>query len=219
MGARVAGLRHVTVVYLLLACVMTVVAVVRGLILRSMFVVPGSDLFSEHFYVRFWWEWARLQVLLLALLPAFAGAATHWLPSAVDGPLVNGPRPAGPRLAAVAPWICVVGAGLIELELHGSGANSGWFNYAPNSGVTFSPGGELGRQLLGRSLVWTGLWITAVTLIATFGRPTDRRSRLLVFGSITLIVATTQVVVAVVAPLVVLRIWWDLWREPGLWGR
>ena len=84
-------------------------------------------------------------------------------------PLQIGARDvAFPRMNALSLWIWLLGAIFFNTSwLLGGGANGGWFNYAPNSGVVFSPSHGIDFYAVGLLIMGIASTVSAVNLTVT----------------------------------------------------
>lgn len=209
------GPRMVTRVYAIGAVACAVLALADALRLRSQ-LPPVNMLMSEDVYQRIWWDRIQAQALVL-VLPIGVALVNHFLPQAVGAE-----RLACRRAASVAPWVWLAGAvavWVLPWWFAGWSGDGGWFNYAPNAGVTFSPDGSRGLQLLGQLAAYLGLALTGVSLVATVTghrRADSGDSHLRAWT----VAATAAVALAVVVLAVrVGQIAIELVTEPGVWGR
>ena len=84
-------------------------------------------------------------------------------------PLQIGARDvAFPRLNALSFWIFLAGGLFLNSSwIFGGGADGGWFNYAPNSGLPFSPGHGIDFYALGLQITGFASLLGAINLIVT----------------------------------------------------
>jgi uncharacterized membrane protein YhaH (DUF805 family) len=115
------------------------------------------------------------------------------------------------RVWVVAAWVWAVGAAVEWSSglVHGRG---GWFNYAPNSGVVFSPGGALAIAWIGELLAAIGLVAAAAATLTTSRRTHSRRSP----GVAALLIG--QLVVVIVGTWIAVRVGVCMVTTPGAWG-
>ena len=148
-------------------------------------------------------------MIFLFVMPISAAFFNYLLP------LMIGARDvAFPRMNAVSYWIFLFGGlfiyssllfatspaplggnlpgGAIEPSMLGSIPNSGWFIYAPNSGLEYSPGTSIDYAALGLQMLGVASLISAVNFIVTIlnmRAPGMRLLRMPVFVWMTLVVA------------------------------
>ena len=84
-------------------------------------------------------------------------------------PLQIGARDvAFPRLNAFSFWCFLAGGIMLNTSWFlGGGPDGGWFAYAPNTGVTFSPGHGMDFYAVGLQIVGLASLVAAVNLITT----------------------------------------------------
>ena len=148
-------------------------------------------------------------MIFLFVMPISAAFFNYLLP------LMIGARDvAFPRMNAVSYWIFLFGGlfiyssilfatspaplggnlpgGVTEPSMLGSIPNSGWFIYAPNSGLAYSPGTSIDYAALGLQMLGVASLISAVNFIVTIlnmRAPGMRLLRMPVFVWMTLVVA------------------------------
>ncbi len=102
-------------------------------------------------------------MVFLVIMPMLAAFANYLIP------LMIGARDvAFPRLNALSYWVFLFGGlFLYSSFLLGGPPDSGWFNYVPQSGITYSPGNGIDYWGLGLQITGIASLMGAINLIAT----------------------------------------------------
>lgn len=153
---RVPRVNAATAVYSAAAASLLVLAVVDAVVVRNNLALPASQLFAAGLPWAVWRDWAMAQIPLV-LLPAVAAVAIHLTTGGPDGS-----RPVT-RVLLSGALVWLAGAVVTEWSSWPT-FEGGWFVYAPNAGVVFSPGGDTGGELIGMLLMGAGLAATAATI-------------------------------------------------------
>src|SRR6266508_5898296 len=102
-------------------------------------------------------------MIFLVVVPIFAGFANFLIPLQIGARDV-----AFPRLNALSFWVFLAGGLFLNSSwIFGGGADGGWFNYAPNSGLPFSPGHGIDFYALGLQITGLASLLGAINLIVT----------------------------------------------------
>jgi cytochrome c oxidase subunit 1 len=102
-------------------------------------------------------------MIFLAVMPLFSAFSNYLIPLQIGARDV-----AFPRLNALSYWVFLFGGLFIYSGvLLGNIADNGWFNYAPNSGLSYSPGHGIDFWDLGLQIVGIASLVGAVNLITT----------------------------------------------------
>jgi len=123
---------------------------------------PEDSLFSGDTYSRIFTMHGTIMVFLV-VMPLGAAFANYLIPL-----LIGARDVAFPRINAFSFWVFLVGGLMLNTSWFLGGApNGGWFNYAPNTGVTFNP--DVGIDFWNVSLLIVGIGSLtgAVNLITT----------------------------------------------------
>jgi cytochrome c oxidase subunit I len=157
--------KRIGVRYLITAFAFFLAGGVEALTLRTQLARPESRLLSPEAYDQLF-SMHGVTMIFLFVTPMLSGFGNYFVP------LMIGARDmAFPRLNAFGYWV-FLGAGLFlytGLAL-GSAPNNGWFNYAPLSSDTFSPGSNIDFYALG--LIFVGISTTAggINFIVTIAK-------------------------------------------------
>jgi cytochrome c oxidase subunit 1 len=134
----------------------------EALLIRLQLAVPGNDLLSADLYNQVF-TMHGVTMVFLVIMPLAAAFANYLLPLQIGARDVS-----FPRMNALSLWIWLLGAIFFNTSwLLGGGADGGWFNYAPNSGVVFSPGHGIDFYAVGLLIMGIGSTVSAVNLTVT----------------------------------------------------
>jgi cytochrome c oxidase subunit 1 len=138
------------------------VAGVEALLIRTQLAVPGSQLLSADLYNQVF-TMHGVTMIFMVVMPLAAAFANYLLPLQIGARDVS-----FPRMNALSLWIWLAGAIFFNTSWFlGGGADGGWFNYAPNAGVAFSPGHGIDFYAVGLLIMGVGSTISAVNLTVT----------------------------------------------------
>ncbi|MFM7062983.1 MAG: cytochrome c oxidase subunit I [Actinomycetes bacterium] len=134
----------------------------EALLIRLQLAVPGNKLLSADVYNQVF-TMHGVTMVFLVVMPMAAAFANYLLPLQIGARDVS-----FPRLNALSLWIWLFGAIFFNTSwLLGGGADGGWFNYAPNSGVVFSPCHGIDFYAVGLLIMGIGSTVSAVNLTVT----------------------------------------------------
>ena len=138
------------------------VAGFEALLIRTQLAVPGNDLLSADLYNQVFTMHA-ITMVFLVVMPLQSAFANYLLPLQIGARDV-----AFPRMNALSLWVWLLGAIFFNTSwLFGGGANGGWFAYAPNSGVSFTPGHGMDFYAVGLIIMGIGSTVSAINLTVT----------------------------------------------------
>ncbi len=134
----------------------------EALLIRAQLWAPRGKLLSAELYNQVFTMHGTTMVFLV-VMPIGAAFANYLMPLQIGARDV-----AFPRINAFSFW-CFLAGGLFlnSSWLFGGGADGGWFNYAPNSGVIFSPGHGIDFWNLGLIITGIASLTGAINLIVT----------------------------------------------------
>ncbi|HET9563283.1 MAG TPA: cbb3-type cytochrome c oxidase subunit I, partial [Mycobacterium sp.] len=134
----------------------------EALLIRTQLARPGSDLLSANTYNQVF-TMHGVTMVFLVIMPMAAAFANYLLPLQIGARDV-----AFPRMNAFSLW-CFLAAGIFVNTswFLGGGADGGWFAYAPNTGVVFSPSHGLDFFSLGLLIAGIASLASAVNLTVT----------------------------------------------------
>ncbi len=135
---------------------------VAALLIRTQLATPNSKFLSADMYNQVFTMHGTVMIFLV-VMPIGAAFANYLLPLQVGARDV-----AFPRINAFSFWVFLFGGLLLNTSWFlGGGADGGWFNYAPNNGVTYSPSHGIDFWNVGLLLTGIGSLAGAVNLITT----------------------------------------------------
>ena len=134
----------------------------EALLIRLQMATPdgtvlGADMYNQVFTMH------GVTMVFLVIMPLAAAFANYLLPLQIGARDV-----AFPRLNALSFWIFLAGGLFLNTSwLFGDAPSGGWFAYAPNTGVTFSPGHGMDFYALGLQITGIASLLSAMNLIVT----------------------------------------------------
>ena len=154
--------KKIGIMYGTAAMVFFIVGGVEALLIRSQLWAPRGKLLSAELYNQVFTMHGTTMVFLV-VMPIGAAFANYLMPLQIGARDV-----AFPRINAFSFW-CFLAGGLFlnSSWLFGGGADGGWFMYAPNSGVLFSPGHGIDFWNLGLIITGVASLTGAINLIVT----------------------------------------------------
>ena len=135
---------------------------VAALLIRLQLAVPNNELLSADFYNQVYTMHGTVMIFLV-VMPIGAAFANYLLPLQVGARDV-----AFPRINAFSFWIFFFGGLMLNTSWFlGGGADGGWFNYAPNNGIAYSPSHGIDFWNLGLLIAGLGSLTGSINLITT----------------------------------------------------
>ncbi len=135
---------------------------VAALLIRLQLATPDATLLSAAVYNQVFTMHGTVMIFLV-VMPIGACFANYLLPLQIGARDV-----AFPRINAFSFWVFLMGGILLNTSWFlGGGADGGWFNYAPNNGVTYSPSPGIDFWNVGLLLTGLGSLTGAINLITT----------------------------------------------------
>lgn len=154
--------KKIGILYGAAALLFFVVGGVEALLIRIQLAAPEQTLLSAETYNQVFTMHGVTMIFLVAM-PLAAAFANYLLPLQIGARDV-----AFPRLNAFSFWCFLAGAIFINSSwLLGGAADGGWFAYAPNTGVAFSPGHGMDFFAIGLQITGIASLVSAVNLIVT----------------------------------------------------
>ncbi|MBA2437229.1 MAG: cytochrome c oxidase subunit I [Acidimicrobiia bacterium] len=134
----------------------------EALLIRAQLAQPNGQVLSPEVYNQMFTMHGTTMVFLV-IMPMLAAFSNYLIP------LMIGARDvAFPRLNAFSYWVFLFGGLFLYSSFFLGGApDNGWFNYAPNSGVAYSPGHGIDFWTLGLQITGIASLVGAVNLIVT----------------------------------------------------
>ena len=135
---------------------------VEALLIRLQLATPNGKVLSADLYNQVYTMHGTTMIFLV-VMPIGAAFMNYLLPLQIGARDV-----AFPRLNALSFWTFLFGGVVLNSSwLLGGGADGGWFNYAPNNGVMFSPTHGIDFWNMGLMLTGIASLVGAVNLITT----------------------------------------------------
>ena len=134
----------------------------EALLIRAQLARPGQKLLSADLYNQVF-TMHGVTMVFLVVMPMGAAFANYLMPLQIGARDV-----AFPRLNAFSFWAWLFGSIFFNTSWFlGGGADGGWFNYSPNSGVIFSPGHGIDFYTLGLLITGIASLVSSINLIVT----------------------------------------------------
>ncbi|MEM8618182.1 MAG: cytochrome c oxidase subunit I [Actinomycetota bacterium] len=154
--------KKIGIMYGVVAMVFFVVGGVEALFIRLQLAQPEGTVLSADAYNQMFTMHATTMVFLF-VMPMAAAFANYMIPLQIGARDV-----AFPRLNALSLWTFVFGGIFLNTSWFlGGAADGGWFMYAPNSAVPFSPSNGVDYWTLGLLITGIASLVGAVNLIVT----------------------------------------------------
>lgn len=139
-----------------------VVAGLEALLIRVQLAQPNAEVLSAKVYNQVF-TMHGVTMVFFVVMPLAAAFANYLIPLQIGARDV-----AFPRLNALSFWLWLFGALFFNSSWFlGGGADGGWFNYAPNAGVIFSPGHGIDFYAVGLQIAGLSSLVASVNLITT----------------------------------------------------
>jgi cytochrome c oxidase subunit 1 len=133
-----------------------------ALLIRIQLATPNNTFLSGDAYNRIYTMHGTVMVFLV-VMPIGAAFANYMMPIQVGARDV-----AFPRINAFSFWVFFLGGLMLNTSWFlGGGADGGWFNYAPNNGIAFSPSTGIDFWNIGLLIAGLGSLTGAINLITT----------------------------------------------------
>ena len=135
---------------------------IEALLIRLQLATPdgtvlGADTYNQVFTMH------GVTMIFLAAMPLAAAFANYLIPLQIGARDV-----AFPRLNALSFWIFLAGGIFLNLSWFLGGApDGGWFGYAPNSGIVFSPSVGMDFYAIGLQITGLASLMSAINLTVT----------------------------------------------------
>ncbi len=154
--------KKIGIMYGTAALFFLVIGGVAALLIRIQLAVPDSQFLSADAYNQIFTMHGTVMIFLV-VMPVGAAFANYLLPLQVGARDV-----AFPRINAFSFWIFFFGGLMLNTSWFlGGGADGGWFNYAPNNGIAYSPTPGIDFWNIGLLIVGIGSLTGSVNLITT----------------------------------------------------
>ena len=134
----------------------------EALLMRLQLAAPNGDVLSADIYNQMFTMHGTTMVFLL-VMPLSSAFFNFFLPLQLGARDV-----AYPRLNAFSWWAYILGGVFIYTSMFlGGMPNGGWFGYAPNTSITYSPGHNIDFWIFGLQILGIGSTASAVNFIVT----------------------------------------------------
>lgn len=154
--------KKIGIMYGVASFIFFIVGGLEALIIRTQLAVPGSQLVSAELFNQVF-TMHGVTMVFLVVMPLAAAFANYLIPLQIGARDVS-----FPRMNALSLWIWLFGAIFLNTSwFFGGGADGGWFMYAPNSTVTFSPGHGIDFYAVGLLIIGVGSTVSAINLTTT----------------------------------------------------
>ena len=154
--------KKIGIMYGVVAMVFFVVGGIEAGLIRLQLAQPDGAILSADKYNQMFTMHATTMVFLF-VMPMAAAFANYFIPLQIGARDV-----AFPRLNALSLWVFVFGGIFLNTSwILGGAADGGWFMYAPNSDVPFSPSNGVDFWVLGLQITGIASLVGAVNLITT----------------------------------------------------
>ncbi len=155
--------KKIGIMYGAAAMFFLVIGGVAALLIRIQLATPNSTFLSADAYNRIFTMHGTVMIFLV-VMPIGATFANFLMPLQVGARDV-----AFPRINAFSFWVFFLGGLMLNTSwfIGGGAANGGWFNYAPNNGVPYSPSAGIDFWTIGLLIVGIGSLTGSINLITT----------------------------------------------------
>lgn len=154
--------KKIGIMYGVAAMVFFIIGGLEALLIRAQLAGPDGTILSADRYNQMFTMHATTMVFLFAM-PMAAAFANYMVPLQIGARDV-----AFPRMNAFSFWCFLFGGIFINTSWFlGGAADGGWFMYAPNSSVTFSPTNGIDFWVLGLLMTGIASQVSAINLITT----------------------------------------------------
>ena len=154
--------KKIGILYGATALVFFVVGGCEALLIRLQLATPngtilGADTYNQVFTMH------GVTMIFLAAMPLAAAFGNYLIPLQIGARDV-----AFPRLNALSFWVFLAGAIFLNLSwVLGGAPDGGWFGYAPNSGIIYSPSVGMDFYAIGLQITGIASLVSAINLTVT----------------------------------------------------
>ncbi|MBS1265836.1 MAG: cytochrome c oxidase subunit 1 [Acidimicrobiaceae bacterium] len=154
--------KKIGILYGVAALFFFVVGGIEALLIRLQLATPngtvlGADMYNQVFTMH------GVTMIFLAAMPLSAAFANYLIPLQIGARDV-----AFPRLNALSFWIFLAGGIVLNLSwVLGGAPDGGWFGYAPNTGIVFSPSPGMDFYALGLQITGVASLMSSINLTVT----------------------------------------------------
>ncbi len=170
---------------------------IEALLIRIQLARPDGSLLSAETYNQIYTMHGVTMIFLVAM-PLGAAFSNYFIPLQVGARDV-----AFPRLNAFSFWCFLVGGLFLSSSwIFGGGADGGWFAYAPNTGVAYSPGHGMDFYALGLQITGIASLVGAINLITTVLNMRTKGMSLMRMPVLTWMLLVTQFLLLFAIPVI-----------------
>ncbi|MDP6696507.1 MAG: cytochrome c oxidase subunit I [Acidimicrobiales bacterium] len=154
--------KKIGILYGVAALFFFVVGGIEALLIRLQLATPngtvlGADMYNQVFTMH------GVTMIFLAAMPLSAAFANYLIPLQIGARDV-----AFPRLNALSFWAFLAGGIVLNLSwVMGGAPDGGWFGYAPNTGIVFSPSPGMDFYALGLQITGVASLMSSINLTVT----------------------------------------------------
>jgi cytochrome c oxidase subunit I len=154
--------KKIGIMYGASALLFLIIGGIEALAIRTQLAAPEQQLFSADLYNQLFTMHGVTMIFLVAM-PMGAAYMNYLIPLQIGARDV-----AFPRLNALSFWAFLFGGLFLNTSWFlGGGPDGGWFAYAPNTGVVFSPSHGMDFYALGLQIAGIGSLVGAINLVTT----------------------------------------------------
>jgi len=154
--------KRIGIMYGVAALFFFVIGGVEALLIRVQLAAPGQKLLSADLYNQVF-TMHGVTMIFLVVMPLGAAFMNYLIPLQIGARDV-----AFPRLNALSFWTFLFGGLFLNTSWFlGGGANGGWFAYAPQTGVVFSPGHGMDFYAIGLQITGIASLVGGINLVTT----------------------------------------------------
>jgi cytochrome c oxidase subunit I len=154
--------KRLGILYGIASLIFFVIGGVEALLIRLQLAAPNGTVITADVYNQMFTMHGTTMVFLV-VMPLSAAFFNYFLPLQLGARDV-----AFPRMNAFSWWCYFFGGIFIYSSFFLGGApNGGWFGYAPNTSITFSPGHNIDFWIVGLQILGIGSTVSAVNFIVT----------------------------------------------------
>ncbi len=154
--------KRIGIMYGVAALFFFVIGGIEALLIRTQLVQPDGNLLSGDAYNQVF-TMHGVTMIFLGAMPLGAAFANYLIPLQIGARDV-----AFPRMNALSFWVFLAGGIFINTSWFlGGGADGGWFAYAPNTGLVFSPSHGMDFYAIGLQITGIASLVSAINLIVT----------------------------------------------------
>jgi cytochrome c oxidase subunit 1 len=189
--------KRIGIMYGVAAIVFFIVGGIEALAIRTQLFQPDGKVLSADLYNQMFTMHATSMIFLFAM-PMASAFGNYFAPLQIGARDV-----AFPRLNAFSFWCFLAGAVLVNTSWFvGGAADGGWFMYAPNSGVAYSPTHGIDLWAMGLQITGIASLAGAVNLIVTILNMRTKGMSIMRMPTLTWMTMVTQFLLLFAIPII-----------------